>query len=327
MMDDCVEPLLQDSNNRFTIFPILYSDIRAAQLKQKEAIWFVDDVDLTPDLVDWNTKLNEDEKYFIKHILAFFAASDGIVNENLVVRFYNEVKWAEARSFYAMQIMMENEHSEMYSRLIETYISDRNEKNKLFNAIEYVPAIKEKADWALKWITSSESFATRLIAFAVVEGIFFSGAFCSIYWLNEKKLMPGLAESNSYIARDEGMHCMFAVLLYTKYIKRKLNKEVIEEIVKQAVTIEKKFINESLPCSLIGMNAEMMTQYIEFCADRLLLQLEHDAIYRVSNPFPFMESICLSTNTNFFDTRSTDYKKKVKKDITRRTKLTFNDDF
>jgi ribonucleoside-diphosphate reductase beta chain len=326
-MSDHIEPLLQDTHNRFTIFPIIYTDIREAQIKQKEAIWFVDDVDLTPDLIDWNTKLNYDEKYFVKHILAFFAASDGIVNENLVVRFYNEVKWAEARSFYAMQIMMENEHSEMYSRLIETYISDRAEKDQLFNAIENVPAIKKKADWALKWINSSASFAVRLVAFAVVEGIFFSGAFCSIYWLNEKKLMPGLAESNSYIARDEGMHCMFAVLLYTKYIERKPEKKIIEDIVKQAVTIEKEFINVSLPCSLIGMNAGMMAKYIEFCADRLLLQLGYDAIYDAKNPFPFMESICLSTNTNFFDTRSTDYKKKVNAGVVQRKQLTFDDDF
>ncbi len=327
MSEVTVEPLLQDTHNRFTIFPIIYSDIRDAQIKQKEAIWFVDDVDLTTDLVDWNKKLNDDERYFIKHILAFFAASDGIVNENLVVRFYNEVKWAEARSFYAIQIMMENEHSEMYSRLIETYISDRAEKDKLFNAVEHIPAIKKKADWALKWITSSDSFAVRLVAFAVVEGIFFSGSFCSIYWLNEKKLMPGLSESNSYIARDEGMHCMFAVLLYTKYILNKPEKEIIEDIIKQAVVIEKEFINVSLPCSLIGMNAEMMAIYIEFCADRLLIQLGYSAIYNVSNPFPFMESICLSTSTNFFEARSTDYKKKVNKTVVHRKQLTFDDDF
>ncbi len=326
-MSEFIEPLLKDTHNRFTIFPIIYTDIREAQIKQKEAIWFVDDVDLTADLVDWNTKLNDDEKYFIKHILAFFAASDGIVNENLVVRFYNEVKWAEARSFYAIQIMMENEHSEMYSRLIETYISDRAEKNILFNAIEQIPAIKKKAEWALKWISSSDNFATRLVAFAIVEGIFFSGAFCSIYWLNEKKLMPGLSESNSYIARDEGLHCMFAILLYTKYIVVKLDEKVIKDIIIQAVDIEKEFINVSLPCSLIGMNAKMMSTYIEFCADRLLLQLGYDVIYNVSNPFPFMNSICLSANTNFFDTRSTDYRKKVNSISAPREELTFDADF
>lgn len=326
--EQIIEPLLQDIDNRFTIFPVIHNDIWTAFCVHKEAIWFVDDVDLTPDLVDWNSKLDENEKYFIKNILAFFAASDGIVNENLTTKFYNEIKWAEVRAFYAMQIFIENEHGIMYSRLIETYISDKEDKRKLLNAVKYIPAIKKKADWALKWINSTDSFATRLIAFAVVEGIFFSGAFCSIYWLNQKKLMPGLSESNSYIARDEKLHCLFAILLYTKYIINKLDISVVHNIIKEAVGVEKEFINESLPCSLIGMNADMMSTYIELCADRLSIQLGYAPIYNVSNPFPFMETICLPTNTNFFDTRSSDYKKKVIRNSTEKRKpLTFNEDF
>jgi ribonucleoside-diphosphate reductase beta chain len=328
MSDQTVEPLLEDIDNRFTIFPVIHEDIWNAFITHQESIWFVNDVDLTPDLNDWNNKLDDDERYFIKNILAFFAASDGIVNENLVTRFYDEIKWAEARSFYSMQIFIENEHGIMYSRLIETYVSDREEKIKLLNAVKYIPAIKQKADWALKWISSSESFATRLVAFAIVEGIFFSGAFCSIYWINEKKLMPGLAESNSYIARDEKLHCEFAVLLYNKYVINKPDAEAIYSMVSEAVEIEKHFINISLPCSLIGMNSNMMSEYIECCADRLLLQLGYKVLYNTSNPFPFMESICLSTVTNFFDTRSSDYKKKIaRNENDQKRKLTFDADF
>ncbi len=319
-----IEPLLQDNNNKFTIFPIVHEDIWNAYIKHKEAFWIVADVDLSPDLKDWS-KLTNDEQYFIKNILAFFAASDGIVNENLAARFYNEVQWAEARAFYGFQINMETEHGIMYSTLIETYISDRAEKEKLFNAIQHIPAVKQKAEWAIKWIESEENFAVRLIAFAIVEGIFFSGAFCSIYWINEKKLMPGLSLSNSYIARDEALHTLFAVLLYTRYIVNKVNKETIYEMISGAVDIEKEFINVALPCSLIGMNAEMMAEYIEFCADRLIMQLGYPPLYNAQNPFGFMDAICLSNLTNFFDTRSGDYKKKVVS--VKKEKIEFTTDF
>lgn len=304
------EPLLKDDNNRFTVFPIVHNEIYEAYSVHKELIWFVEDIDLTTDFNDWDN-LGDDEKHFITHILAFFASSDGIVNENLTFRFYNEVKWAEVRCFYAIQIFIENEHSIMYSRLIDTYIKDRAEKERLFNAITTIPAIKRKAEWALKWIESEEQFAMRLIAFAIVEGLFFSGAFCSIYWLNEKKKMPALSQSNSYIARDEGLHCLFAVMLYKNHIVNKIPRERIEEIMKEAVEIEKHFINEALPCALIGMNADHMSRYIECCADRLIIQLGYTAIYNAENPFPFMDSICLTSLTNFFDTRSTDYKKNI----------------
>jgi ribonucleoside-diphosphate reductase beta chain len=300
------EPLLQDLHNRFTSLPIVYHDINDMATKQEQSIWFVNDVDLTADLKDW-AKLDNDEKHFIKYILAFFAASDGIVNENLASRFMSEVQWSEARSFYACQIFMEDQHSKMYARLIETYIKDKSEKDKLFNAINEIPAIALKAKWAQRWIESSENFATRLVAFAVVEGIFFSGAFCSIYWINEKKMMPGLSLSNAYIAKDEGLHCLFAILLYTRYIVNKLDEATIHDIFKEAVEIEKYFITEALPCSLIGMNSDMMKQYIEFCADRLITQLDYNKIYNSANPFPFMESICLVNLTNFFDTRAIEY--------------------
>lgn len=322
------EPILQDLDNRFTIFPIVHDEIYQAYITHQEAIWFVNDVDLTPDLNDWNYKLDDNERYFIKNILAFFAASDGIVNENLAARFYSETQWAEIRCYYSMQIFIENIHGIMYSQMIETYITDRDEKNKLLNAIRYMPAIQKKAEWAIEWMSSDEIFAKRLIAFAIVEGIFFSGAFCSIYWINEKKLMPGLSESNAYIARDENMHCQFAILLYTKHIANKLTEEEVHEIIKDAVEIEKEFITVSLPCSLIGMNSAMMSTYIEFCADRLSMQLGYEAIYKVKNPFPFMDSICLSTNTNFFDARSTDYKKKISnKGDEKKGDFTFDADF
>ncbi len=325
--DKLPEPLLQDLSNRFTIFPIVHEDIWNLYLTHKEAFWVVSDVDLTRDLKDWG-KLTSEEQYFIKHILAFFAASDGIVNENLASRFYNEVQWAEVRAFYGFQINMETEHGIMYSTLIETYISDRKEKDKLLNAVQYIPAVKQKADWALKWIDSTADFAIRLIAFAIVEGIFFSGAFCSIYWINEKKIMPGLSLSNEYIARDEALHTLFAVMLYTKYIVNKVDDRTIYEMIAEAVAIEKNFINEALPCSLIGMNAVMMSQYIEFCADRLIAQLGYKELYGVDNPFPFMEGIGMAGLTNFFDKRSGDYKKKINKNgAPRKEKLEFTTDF
>ena len=263
---------------------------------------------MSEDLNDWNNKLNEDERYFVKHILAFFAASDGIVNENLAENFVSEVQYAEAKFFYGFQIMMENIHSETYSLLIDTYVKDEKEKNKLFKALENFPAIKQKADWALKWI-ESPSFAERLIAFAAVEGIFFSGAFCSIFWLKKRGLMPGLTFSNELISRDEGMHCDYAVHLHNNHLVNKVPKERIREILVDALNIERTFITESLPASLIGMNAKLMTQYLEFVTDRLLVELQCEKEYNVSNPFDFMDMISLQGKTNFFEKRVSEYQK------------------
>ena len=263
---------------------------------------------MSEDLNDWNNKLNEDERYFVKHILAFFAASDGIVNENLAENFVSEVQYAEAKFFYGFQIMMENIHSETYSLLIDTYVKDEKEKNKLFKALENFPAIKEKADWALKWI-ESPSFAERLIAFAAVEGIFFSGAFCSIFWLKKRGLMPGLTFSNELISRDEGMHCDYAVHLHNNHLINKVPKARIREILVDALNIERTFITESLPASLIGMNAKLMTQYLEFVTDRLLVELQCEKEYNVSNPFDFMDMISLQGKTNFFEKRVSEYQK------------------
>jgi ribonucleoside-diphosphate reductase beta chain len=272
------------------------------------SFWTAEEIDLHQDLSDWNTKLNNDEKYFIKHILAFFAASDGIVNENLAENFVNEVQYAEAKFFYGFQIMMENIHSETYSLLIDTYVKDEAEKAELFNALEVFPAIKKKADWALKWI-ESDSFAERLIAFAAVEGIFFSGAFCSIYWLKKRGLMPGLTFSNELISRDEGVHCDFAVHLHNHHLVNKVPKERIRSIIVDALNIEREFITESLPVSLIGMNAVLMTQYLEFVADRLLVELGCDREYNTANPFDFMDMISLQGKTNFFEKRVAEYQK------------------
>lgn len=305
-----MEPLLHNSNNKYTIYPIKHADIWECYQKHLKAIWFVNEVDLTRDINHW-MDLNENSKYFIKHILAFFAASDGIVMENLAARFCNEVQVAEARQFYSMQIFIEGIHSEMYSLLIDTYISDETEKNMLFNAIEHFPAIRKKADWSKKWISSKEDFATRLTAFAIVEGVFFSGAFCSIYWLNENGKLPGLCMSNDFIARDEGMHCEFALLLYRKYIVHKLSYDKIREIMQEAVEIEQEFITEALPCSLIGMNADHMNSYIRFIADRLVQQLGYDALYGDANPFPFMDRICLQNHVNFFESRPSEYQKNI----------------
>ena len=300
------EPILTPDDNRFVMFPIKHNDIWEMYKKQMDCFWRAEEIDLTKDEKDWAT-LHADEKYFISMILAFFAASDGIVLENLATRFMSDVQLSEARAFYGFQIAMENVHSESYSLLIDTYIKDDVEKNRLFNAIENFPCIKKKSDWAQKWIHDNRSsFATRLIAFACVEGIFFSGAFCSIYWLKKRGLMPGLTFSNELISRDEALHCEFAVLLYSKLIKR-LSKNKIHDIIKEAVEIESEFICDALPCRLIGMNSIMMTQYIQFMADRLCLQLGYDKIYNVTNPFDWMELISLQGKTNFFEKRVSDY--------------------
>jgi len=300
------EPLLAPDDNRFVMFPIKYDDIWQMYKKQIDCFWRAEEIDLTKDLDNWNS-LNADERYFISMILAFFAASDGIVLENLASRFMNDVQVSEARAFYGFQIAMENIHSETYSLLIETYIKDKEEKHKLFNAIEHFPCIKKKSDWAQKWINDNRSsFATRLVAFACIEGIFFSGAFCSIYWLKKRGLMPGLTFSNELISRDEALHCEFAVLLYSKLLK-KVDKARIHEIIKEAVDIEIEFICDALPCKLIGMNADLMTQYIKFVADRLSVQLGYKKIYNVANPFDFMELISLEGKSNMFERKIADY--------------------
>jgi ribonucleoside-diphosphate reductase subunit M2 len=300
MSKNNTEPLLAPDDNRFVMFPIKYNDIWDMYKKQVDCFWRAEEIDLTKDLGNWES-LNDDERYFISMILAFFAASDGIVLENLATRFMNDVQVSEARAFYGFQIAMENIHSQTYSLLIETYIKDKVEKNRLFNAIENFPCIKKKSDWAQKWIHDNRSsFATRLVAFACVEGIFFSGAFCSIYWLKKRGLMRGLTFSNELISRDEALHCEFAILLYSKLVK-KIDKVRIHEIIKEAVEIETEFICEALPCRLIGMNSELMTQYIQFVADRLSVQLGYKKIYNVTTPFSFMEMISLEKKTNFFE--------------------------
>lgn len=302
------EPILTDNPNRFVLFPIEHDDIWNFYKKSEASFWTAEEIDLEPDLVDWNNKLNDDERFFVKHVLAFFAASDGIVNENLAENFVAEVQYTEAKFFYGFQIMMENIHSETYSLLIDTYIKDKEEKNKLFNAIETLDCVKRKANWALNWIDNG-SFAERLVAFAAVEGIFFSGSFCSIFWLKKRGLMPGLSFSNELISRDEGMHCDFACLLYTRHLVNRLPKATVEEIITEAVNIEKEFVTDALPVKLIGMNADLMTQYIEFVADRLLVELGNEKIYNVSNPFDFMEMISLQGKTNFFEKRVGEYQK------------------
>jgi ribonucleoside-diphosphate reductase beta chain len=322
-----IEPILQENKDRFVIFPIKHQDIWEWYKKQEACIWTAEEIDLHTDLNDWNNKLNDDERYFIKHILAFFAASDGIVNENLAENFVSEVQYPEAKFFYGFQIMMENIHSETYSLLIDTYVKDEAEKYELFHAIETFPAIKEKAEWALKWI-SSDSFAERLIAFAAVEGIFFSGSFCSIYWLKKRGLMPGLTFSNELISRDEGMHCDFAVHLHNHHLINKVPKARITEILTNALDIERKFITESLPASLIGMNANLMTQYLEFVTDRLLVELGCDRVYNSSNPFDFMDMISLQGKTNFFEKRVGEYQKAgVMNNDSEAQKITFDADF
>ena len=322
-----IEPILQENKNRFVIFPIKHHDIWEWYKKMEASFWTAEEIDLSQDLNDWNNKLSEDERYFVKHILAFFAASDGIVNENLAENFVNEVQYAEAKFFYGFQIMMENIHSETYSLLIDTYVKDEVEKDKLFNALEVFPAIKKKADWALKWI-DSDSFAERLIAFAAVEGIFFSGAFCSIYWLKKRGLMPGLTFSNELISRDEGVHCDFAVHLHNHHLVNKVSKDRIRTIIVDALNIEREFITESLPVSLIGMNAVLMTQYLEFVADRLLVELGCDREYNTTNPFDFMDMISLQGKTNFFEKKVAEYQKSgVMNTDSEAQKITFDADF
>ena len=323
-----VEPILEENKNRFVIFPIEHHDIWEWYKKQEACFWTAEEIDLHQDLTDWQDKLNDDERYFIKHILAFFAASDGIVNENLAENFVNEVQYSEVKFFYGFQIMMENIHSETYSLLIDTYVKDEAEKDKLVRAIEIFPAIKRKAEWALRWV-DSDSFAERLIAFAAVEGIFFSGAFCSIFWLKKRGLMPGLTFSNELISRDEGMHCDFAVHLHNKHLTNKVPPQRIREIILDALSIEREFITESLPVSLIGMNAKLMTQYLEFVTDRLLVELELKKEYNVTNPFDFMDMISLQGKTNFFEKRVSEYQKAgvLKQETEEKEKYSFDDDF
>ena len=301
------EPILVDNPNRFVLFPIEHDDIWQMYKDQQASIWTAEEIDLSQDMADW-VKLSEDERYFVKHVLAFFAASDGIVNENLAENFLSEVQYTEAKFFYGFQIMMENVHSETYSLLIDTYIKDPKEKEYLFNAIETFPPVRKKADWAMRWIDNG-SYAERLVAFAAVEGIFFSGSFCSIFWLKKRGLMPGLTFSNELISRDEGMHMDFACLLYNNHLVNKLSKEKVTGIITDAVKIEAEFVTESLPVRLIGMNADLMNQYIEFVADRLLVQLGCDKVYNTTNPFDFMDMISLQGKTNFFEKRVAEYQK------------------
>lgn len=302
------EPILIANNNRFVLFPIQHDDIWAFYKKAEASFWTAEEIDLQADLIDWDTKLNDNERHFVKHVLAFFAASDGIVNENLAENFLSEVQYTEAKFFYGFQVAVENIHSETYSLLIDTYIKDTKDKEYLFNAIDTMDCVKVKADWALRWIDEG-SFAERLVAFAAVEGIFFSGSFCSIYWLKKRGLMPGLSFSNELISRDEGLHCDFACLLYNNHIVDKLSKETVKKIILDAVEIEKEFILEALPVKLIGMNSDLMSQYIEFVADRLLLELGNEKVFNASNPFDFMEMISIQGKTNFFEKRVGEYQK------------------
>jgi ribonucleoside-diphosphate reductase beta chain len=306
--DAFVEPILKPNPHRFTLFPIEKPKLFQKYQDHLAVFWTVEEIDLAKDLKDW-VKLSEGEQYFIKNVLGFFAGSDGIVQENLAARFMNEIQLAEARQFYSVQLMMEAIHSQMYSLLIDTYIDDKQEKIDLFHATQTIPCVKKKADWALKWIESrTESFATRLVAFAVVEGIFFSGSFCAIYWLKERGLMPGLTTSNEFIARDEGLHTDFACALYEEIVE-KLPREKVHQIILEAVEIEKEFITQSLPCHLIGMNSALMAQYIEFVASRLSKQLGYGELFSTGNPFDFMERISLEGKDNFFEKRVTSYAK------------------
>ncbi len=301
------EPILEESKGRFVLFPIKHDEVWKMYKKAEASFWTTEEVDLTHDLPDWE-RLTKDERHFISHVLAFFAASDGIVNENLVINFMKEVQIPEARCFYGFQVAIENIHAETYSLLIDTYIKDPAEKARLFNAIETVPCVKKKAEWALKWIENAPSFAHRLVAFAAVEGIFFSGSFCSIFWLKKRGLMPGLCFSNELISRDEGLHTDFACELYSM-LNNKISGDDIRDIICDAVGYEKEFVKDALPVSLIGMNAELMCQYIEFVADRLLVALGHAKVYNTHNPFPWMEMISLQGKTNFFEKRVGDYQK------------------
>jgi ribonucleoside-diphosphate reductase subunit M2 len=324
--DEFVEPLLKENSRRFVILPIQYPDIWRMYKKAEASFWTAEEVDLTKDMQDWEN-LKDDERFFIKHVLAFFAASDGIVNENLVERFMQEIQIPEARCFYGFQIAIENIHSEMYSLLIDSYVREAGERDKLFNAIETIPAVKKKADWALKWVNSKNaSFAERIIAFASVEGIFFSGSFAAIFWLKKRGLMPGLTFSNELISRDEGLHTDFACLLF-RHLVKKPSKERILEIIKDAVSIECEFLTEALPVALIGMNCDLMVQYIKFVADRLLVELECEKEYKTSCPFDFMEAISLEGKTNFFEKRVGDYQKMGVMGTKEDNKFTLDADF
>ena len=322
---NAIEPILQENPNRFVLFPIQHNDIWQFYKKTEASFWTAEEIDLHQDLSDWN-KLSENEQYFIKHVLAFFAASDGIVNENLAENMVNEVQYTEAKFFYGFQIMKENIHSETYSLLIDTYIKDNKEKDYLFSAIDHMDCVKKKAEWALRWI-SDGSFTERLIAFAAVEGIFFSGSFCSIFWLKKRGLMPGLTFSNELISRDEGKHCDFACLLYNEHIQNKLPKDTIKAIITDAVEIEKEFVSDALPVNLIGMNSDLMCQYIEFVADRLLESLGNPKVYNVENPFPWMDMISLQGKTNFFEKRVGDYQKAGGMAETRKQVFSLDADF
>ncbi|MFT5336479.1 MAG: ribonucleoside-diphosphate reductase beta chain [Luteibaculaceae bacterium] len=303
-----MEPILEKSSDRFVLFPIKHDDIWSFYKKAEASFWTAEEIDLEQDVTDFENKLNDDERHFIKHVLAFFAASDGIVNENLAENFLSEVGYTEAKFFYGFQVMMENIHSETYSLLIDTLIKDTKEKDHLFNALDTLDCVKKKADWALSWIDNG-NFAQRIVAFAAVEGIFFSGSFCSIFWLKKRGIMPGLGFSNELISRDEGLHCDFACLLYNNHIVNKLDKAEVQKIIVDAVDIEKEFVTDALPVKLIGMNSELMTQYIEFVADRLLVELGNEKVYNVTNPFDFMDMINLQGKTNFFEKRVGEYQK------------------
>ena len=324
MSNKPIEPLLEPTDDRYVMFPLQYGDIWDLYKKQVDCFWRAEEVDLSKDLIDW-AKLTLDEKKFITMVLAFFAASDGIVLENLALRFMGDVQVAEARSFYGFQIAMENIHSEMYSLLIDTYVSDSVEKDRLFHATSNIPCIAKKADWAKKWIGDHRSsFAARLVAFAAIEGIFFSSSFASIYWLKKRGILPGLTFSNELISRDEALHTEFAILLYKK-MNTKLSKKRIHEIIREAVEIETEFITEAIPCKMIGMNCKLMTQYIQFVADRLCVQLGYDKIYNSTNPFDFMELISVETKVNFFERTNSEYamaNKKVDEDC-----FNFSSDF
>lgn len=327
-MSQVEEPILKENKDRFVLFPITHSDIWKYYKKAEASFWTAEEIDLSQDLKDW-ASLGDGERHFIKHVLAFFAASDGIVNENLAENFVSEVQYTEAKFFYGFQIAIENIHSETYSLLIDTYVKDNKEKDGLFHAIETMDCVKRKADWALRWI-SEGNFAERLVAFAAVEGIFFSGSFCSIFWLKKRGLMPGLTFSNELISRDEGLHCDFACHLYTHHLVNKLPKETVIAIIKDAVIIEKEFVTDALPVKLIGMNSDLMCQYIEFVADRLLNELGCPKVYNSKNPFDFMEMISLQGKTNFFEKRVGEYQKAGVMDNTKEeksVKFTLNEDF
>ena len=319
------EPILKDNPNRFVVFPIKHQDIWEYYKRAEASFWTAEEIDLSDDLTHYNN-LTEGEKHFVNNVLAFFAASDGIVNENLAENFVSEVQYAEAKFFYGFQIMMENIHSETYSLLIDTYVKDPKEQEKYFKAIETIPCVKKKAEWALKWI-DSPSFAERLIAFAAVEGIFFSGSFCSIFWLKKRGLMPGLSFSNELISRDEGLHCDFACHLHNNHVVNKVPKERIREIISSALDIEKEFITDSLPVDLIGMNCDLMKQYLEFVADRLLLDLKCEKIYNAENPFDYMQNIALQNKTNFFEKRVAEYAKANVGNKDSNNELSFNSEF